>query len=301
MLDLRNLRYAVTLSRRLSFARAAEELGISQPALTRAIQMLEQRFEVRLFDRDRSGVRLTSEGRIMLDAASVLLANAEDVERQWDRTAKGQFGLVRFGMAPMPARALLPAALLERIETAPGVINDIVVRNVEALWPLLTAGDIEFFVAAEGQVPDTVPVRAEVLGRFPRSLIVRAGHPLLAGGHDESLFPVLVSGGVRMPRSLELDGTADGPRHVIEDFDTLVRLTAGTDAIWHASAYTVENEIAQGMLASMPWTRADEPASFRMIMYSLDRRTVSSAAKSFAKLFRGRIRQLATRCLGNTG
>lgn len=295
MLDLRNLRYAVTLARRLSFARAAEELGISQPALTRAIQMLEQRFDVRLFDRDRSGVRLTPQGQVMLDAAAVLLANADDVERQWDRTAKGQFGLVRFGMAPMPARALLPAALLERIDTAPGVINDVVVRNVEALWPLLTAGDIEFFVAAEGQVPDTVPVRAEVLGRFPRSLIVRAGHPLLDGARDETLFPVLISGGVRMPRSPELDDAGDGPRHVIEDFDTLVRLTAATDAIWHASAHAVENEIAQGLLAALPWTRTDEPDSFRMIMYSLDRRTISTAAKSFARLFRGRIRELASR------
>ncbi|RYD97584.1 MAG: LysR family transcriptional regulator [Sphingomonadales bacterium] len=293
MLDLRNLRYAVTLARRLSFARAAEELGISQPALTRAIQMLEQRFEVRLFDRDRSGVRLTPQGKVMLDGASILLANADDVERQWDRTAKGHFGRVRFGMAPMPARVLLPGALLERIETAPGVINDVVVRNVEALWPLLTAGDIEFFVAAEGQVPDTMPVRAEMLGRFPRSLIVRVGHPLLAGGQDESCFPVLVSGGVRTPRSQELEGPADRPRHVIEDFETLVRLTAATDAIWHASAYAVETEIAQGLLAAIPWTKTDDSASFRMVMYSLDRRTLSAAAKSFAKLFRSRIRELA--------
>ena len=41
----------------------------------------------------------------MLDAAAALLANAEDLERQWDCTAKGQSGLVRFGVAPMPPRA----------------------------------------------------------------------------------------------------------------------------------------------------------------------------------------------------
>ena len=48
MLDLRSLRYVVTLACRLSYARAAGELGISQPALTRAVQALEQRFGLRL-------------------------------------------------------------------------------------------------------------------------------------------------------------------------------------------------------------------------------------------------------------
>lgn len=289
MLDLRSLRYVVTLSRRLSFARAAEELGISQPALTRAVQVVEQRFGLRLFDRDRAGVSVTAQGRPMIDAAAALLADAEQIERQWDRTARGQSGLVRFGMAPMPARALLSGALLERITTVPEVINDVVVRNVEALWPLLTAGDIEFFVAAEGQVPDAVPVRAEVLGQFPRSLVVRAGHPLLDGADDESGYPVLVSGGVRMPRSFELENTTGGPRHVIEDFDALVHLTASTDAIWHVSAYAVMEEIARGMVCAIPWPKTDEASAFRMVMYSLDRRTQSSAARSFAQFFRSRI------------
>lgn len=292
MLDLRNLRYVVTLARRLSFARAAEELGISQPALTRAVQALEQRFGVRLFDRDRSGVRLTPQGQVMLDAAAVLLANAEDLERQWDRTAKGQSGVVRFGIAPMPARALLSAALIERFGTAPGVRNDVVVRNVEALWPLLVAGDIEFFVAAEGQVPDTASVRAEVLGRFPRSLIVRPGHPLLTGAGNGIRFPILVSGGTGASRSADLQELTDGPRHVVEDFGALVQLTASTDAIWHASSYAVEEEIERGILCELPRSKGLEPREFRMVMYSLERRTQSVAAKSLAQTFRQRIKSL---------
>ena len=293
MLDLRNLKYAVTVAKRLSFARAAEELGLSQPALTRAVQLLEQRYGVRLFDRDRSGVRLTPQGQMMLDAASALLANAEDVERQWDRTAKGQFGIARFGMAPMPARALLPAALAERVRTAPGVLNDVVVRNVEALWPLLTAGEIEFLVAAEGQLPDTVPVRTEVLGRFPRNRIVRLGHPLLAGPADEAGFPALVSGGVRMPRSSELEDGSGRPRHVVEDFEALIQITVATDAIWHCSAYAVKKEIERGLLASLPMAGSEQESSFRVIMYSLERRTLSNAATAFMQLFRSRIRELA--------
>lgn len=293
MLDLRSLRYVVVLARRLSYARAAEELGISQPALTRAVQMLEQRFGVRLFDRDRSGVTVTPQGQAMLDAAAGLLANAADVERQWDRTAKAQAGLVRFGIAPMPARALLSAALLERIRTVPEVMNDVVVRNVEALWPLLVASEIEFFVAPEGLVPETVPVRTEVLGRFPRSQIVRPNHPLLTGQPgDGARYPMLISAGAHVTRPPELGQSMDGPRHVVEDFDALVRITASTDAIWHASAFAVAEEIAQGRLAELPPSRDSGPREFRMMMYALERRTQSASAKSYAQLFRSCIRTL---------
>ena len=285
--------YLVTLARRLSFARAAEELGISQPALTRAVQAAEARFGMRLFDRDRAGVRVTAEGRSVIDGAAALLANADDLERQWDRTARGQAGLVRFGIAPMPARVLLSAALLEHFAQAPDVRTDVVVRNVDALWPLLVGGDIEFFVAAEGQTPDTAPVRAQTLGLFPRNLIVRPGHPLLEGRADAAQFPALTSSGMRLTRGLEPEPPADAPRHVIEDFDALARLTAASDAVWHASAYAVAEEIAAGTLCALPWNRQGEASEFRIIMYSLERRSQSIAAKAFAGLFRSRIAGLS--------
>lgn len=292
MLDLRSLRYVVTLSHRLSFVRAAEELNISQPALTRTVQAVEQRFGMRLFDRDRSGVRITAQGQAMLNAASVLLNNAADLEYQWERTANGQSGLVRFGIAPMPARALLSATMLERLVTVPGVINNVLVRSVDALLPLLIAGEIEFFIAAEGQVADGIPVRAEVLGRFPRSLIVRPNHPLLNGADKGIRYPILVSGGALAARSAELEEPTEGPRHVIEDFSTLVRLTASTDAIWHSSSFAVADEIAQGLLCELPRPEGMEPLEFRMILYSLERRTQSVSAISFAQLFRSQITTL---------
>lgn len=292
MIDLRNLRYVVTVARRLSFARAAEELGISQPALTRAVQAVEKRFDIRLFDRDRSGVKVTAQGRAMLDSAVALLANADDMERQWDLTARGQSGDVCFGMAPMPARALLSATVLERLAAAPGVRNIAVVRNVDALWPLLVAGEIEFFVAAEGQVPDTVPVRAEALGTFPNSLIVRRGHPLLTGTYNDARFPVLTSSRSGMSHAAGLDELADGAPHVIEDFGALVQLTASSDAIWRTSSHAVAEEIRSGILCEL--LRSSEPAvpRIRMIMYRLERRSQSIAARSLVQIMRRLIRDL---------
>jgi DNA-binding transcriptional LysR family regulator len=253
------------------------------------VQLLEQRFNVRLFDRDRSGVRVTAEGQVMLDAAAALLANAEDLERQWDCTAKGQSGLVRFGVAPMPPRAFLSEALLERLSTAPEVRNDVIVRNVDALLPLLVAGEIEFFIAAEGQIPETIPVRAEGVGRCPRGLIVRPSHPLLSEDAREGSYPVLISGGMGSARLADMREPGDGPHHIVEDFGTLVRLTAATDAIWHCSAFAVAEEIELGLLCELPESIYMDPPDFRIMAYSLERRSLSAPAKALLHIFRRQI------------
>jgi DNA-binding transcriptional LysR family regulator len=101
MLELRSLSYVVTLALRANYARAAEDLGISQPALTRAIQSIERQLGIRLFDRDRSGVKPTPQGATFIERASVLVANAQDLERQTELAKIGAAGSVRFGISSM--------------------------------------------------------------------------------------------------------------------------------------------------------------------------------------------------------
>lgn len=293
-MDLRNLRHLVALSRRLSFSRAAEDLGLSQSALTRSIQSLERQAGMRLFDRDRAGVSLTAQGRLVVERASALLADADDFERQLRQTARGEEGRVCFGMAPLPAWTLLPTALSDRITAAPALTNEVVVRNVEALWPLLIAGDIEFFVSVEGQVPGAPPVRAETLGLFPFNLIVRAGHPLLGGDCREMTFPILIStrGGIDVTLLADLRDRAAGPPHVVEDYGALVMLTKTTDAIWVSSAYSVAQELEAGELQALDLIKTGDLQTFRMVIYSLDRRSQSPGMRRLKQAFRQRIQEL---------
>jgi DNA-binding transcriptional LysR family regulator len=65
-LETRELRYFVAVASELHFGRAAASLGIAQPALSRAVQGIEQRLGVTLLDRNRRGVRLTSAGAVLL-------------------------------------------------------------------------------------------------------------------------------------------------------------------------------------------------------------------------------------------
>lgn len=182
MLELRRLSYLVVLAKRLSYSRAAEDLGISQSALSRAIQSLERDLDIRLFDRDRAGVMLTEQGRWIVEKAEALLTSATDFEHQVRFAAKGAEGRVRFGLSPVPASALLPA-LAPRLRDMPGFVHEVIAGEVEALWLKLALGEIEFMICSEWNsawpIPAGMPVRIESLGHFPMSLIVRKNHPLL--------------------------------------------------------------------------------------------------------------------------
>ncbi|RKR75789.1 LysR family transcriptional regulator [Frondihabitans australicus] len=73
-LETRELRYFVAVAERLHFGRAADDLGIAQPALSRAIQQIERRLGVALLERDRRSVSLTAAGEVLLRDARPALA-----------------------------------------------------------------------------------------------------------------------------------------------------------------------------------------------------------------------------------
>lgn len=93
-LDLRRLRYFSAVAEHLHFRRAAEELHIAQPALSRQIRALEKDLGVQLFDRDQRSTTLTPAGRQLLDDAAPLLAAADAARRRTQRAARGTHHLV---------------------------------------------------------------------------------------------------------------------------------------------------------------------------------------------------------------
>lgn len=294
MTEVRNLRCLVALARRLNFSRAADDLGISQPSLTRTIQALEQNLGLRLFDRDRSGVRPTAQGRAIIDRAIALVADFDDFDRHAHQVATGEGGRIRIGMAPLPARALLPSVLAERLKTAPRLANDVLVRTMDVLWPLLIADEIEFIVGAEGQVPDNASIRSETLGYFPVSLLVRHDHPLLQPGAVPRPFPVLMASGrgYGSEALASLRGQILGELHFVEDYRTLTELLLRCDAIWLSSPYASGPELDQGLICELPQSAEMSATRLRMMLYSLERRSRSPAARAFKEALQREMRRL---------
>src|SRR5690348_4907207 len=98
-MDLRRLRYFIGVAEHGGFHRAAAQLNIAQPALTRQIRELEEELGVALLIRSTHGVKLSPAGEVLLSEARRLLPQIELAGNKTKRAAAGQFGLVRIAFS----------------------------------------------------------------------------------------------------------------------------------------------------------------------------------------------------------
>jgi DNA-binding transcriptional LysR family regulator len=117
---LRELRYFVAVAERLHFTRAADDLLVSQPALSKQIHALETRLRATLFARDRRTVRLTAAGAALLPGARDVLATWGRAEAAMADAVARQAAEVVVGMSTGVGRSLLPAVRVRFADAAPG-------------------------------------------------------------------------------------------------------------------------------------------------------------------------------------
>jgi DNA-binding transcriptional LysR family regulator len=116
---LRALRYFVAVAEQLHFGRAAESLYVSQPSLSKQIRSLESQLRVRLFDRDRRTVQLTTAGTELLPVAREMLMQWERGAAAVAAAADSAESTLTIGMSTGLGRDLLPAVRARLAEIAP--------------------------------------------------------------------------------------------------------------------------------------------------------------------------------------
>src|SRR3984885_14837445 len=98
-MELRHLRYFVSVGEEQHFGRAAARLHVAQPAVSRQIQDLEREMGFLLFDRLPRGVRLSAAGQLFLSDARRILQDVDEAKRRAERIALGKAGTLRVGIA----------------------------------------------------------------------------------------------------------------------------------------------------------------------------------------------------------
>ena len=142
-MDLRQLRYFVTLAETGNFNRAAERLNMSQPPLTVAIRKLETDLGAPLFDRGARGVTLTPAGLAALEPARAVLAQADHVREIVRDGVQGERGRLRVGYVGSATFELLPRIIPAFGERYPRVELELEESTSVDIARRLTGGDLD--------------------------------------------------------------------------------------------------------------------------------------------------------------
>ena len=178
MNDLRQLRHFVALAEHGHFARAAEAVHLSQPALSRSIQALESGLGCNLLDRHGRGFSLTAHGHLVLEHARRLLAGSQALSNAVSQLGNLASGELRLGAGPYPAARLVPQAIGRFAGHHPQVRVHLTIDNWQQLHARLLDDEIELFVADIRELGEDARLCVEPLRSFPGVLFCRPQHPL---------------------------------------------------------------------------------------------------------------------------
>jgi DNA-binding transcriptional LysR family regulator len=171
----RQLRVFTSVARHLSFARAAEELGLTAPAVSMQIKELETEIGLLLFDRSKRKVSLTTAGEYVLASTQRVLAAMRDAEDMVARFRGLKTGVLDVAMVST-AKYFLPRLLAQFRQEHPGIdIRLQAADNREAIVRLMQQGNIE--LAIMGRPPQSWPTRAEPFAMHPHVLVTAIDHP----------------------------------------------------------------------------------------------------------------------------
>lgn len=173
-LNFHLLEQFVVLARAKNFTRAAEELHLSQPALSRAIQKLEDQLGQPLFERKPREIVLTDLGVVLLDRAKDILKLMDDTFAELSET--GRRGRVRLGAIPTIAPYFLPGMLATFAKKHPEISVVVQEDTTDVLIKRCSHGEVDLAILAEpifAKQLDVEPLFDEEL-----HLLMPRGHPL---------------------------------------------------------------------------------------------------------------------------
>ena len=175
-LTLRQLQIFVVAARHLSYARAAEELHLTPPAVSMQLKQLEDNVGLPLFDRLGRGVALTGAGELLVHHALRILGEIKDAEASLQALNGAESGQITVGLVST-AKYFMPRLLAKFAQAHPGVDVQFTVGNRASLLQKLQDKTID--LAIMGRLPQEIDTHAEPLASHPYVLIAPPNHPLV--------------------------------------------------------------------------------------------------------------------------
>jgi DNA-binding transcriptional LysR family regulator len=147
VMELRDLEYFAVVAEQGNLGRAAELLGLSQPALSKSIARLEDAMEVKLFRRTAKGMDLTAEGSLLLSRARELRQSLRNVAREVSDVSRGHAGHIKIAVnPPILNDDFMLVAVGELLRTEPRITMKVMVSDQDEIAAALHRGHVDLVV-----------------------------------------------------------------------------------------------------------------------------------------------------------
>ncbi|MDX9086371.1 LysR substrate-binding domain-containing protein [Salmonella enterica] len=258
---LRHLHTFVAVAQQGTLGRAVETLNLSQPALSKTLNELEQLTGTRLFERGRLGAQLTVPGEQFLTHAVKVLDALNTAGQALNRKEDASADVVRVGALPTAALGILPAAIGRFHQQQKSTSLQVATMNNTMLLAGLKSGEIDLGIGRMSDPELMGGLNYELLFLESLKLVVRPGHPLLQETITLSRvmeWPVVVSPKGTVPRQnaealLQSQG-CKMPAGCIETLSASLsrQLTVDYDYVWFVPSGAVKEDLRQATLVSLP-------------------------------------------------
>lgn len=175
-MDIQALSAFVAVSDSQSFSRAAEQLFITQPAVSKRISALENQLNTRLFDRIGKTVQLTEAGRALLPSAQRILAELEESRRAIGNLNRQVDGTLKLATSHHIGLHRLPPVLREFTTRYPEVDLDIRFMDSEEACSSVLKGEVELAIATLPE-HDWQHLVSQTIWHDPLDIVISAQHP----------------------------------------------------------------------------------------------------------------------------
>lgn len=175
-MELRHLRYFITVAEELNFSRAALKLFTAQPSLSQQIKDLEEDVGVKLLHRTKRKVELTDEGSVFLEQARLTLAQADKAIAMARQVLKAKQQMLRIGFVPVAEMKIFPYVLPNlRMQNSELKIELLSLNNVEQM-KLLKKGELDVTFTRHNFHNEEI--ESQFVLREPLIFLLPKDHPL---------------------------------------------------------------------------------------------------------------------------
>lgn len=258
---LRHLHTFVAVAQQGTLGRAAETLNLSQPALSKTLNELEQLTGTRLFERGRLGAQLTVPGEQFLTHAVKVLDALNTAGQALNHKEDASADVVRIGALPTAALGILPAVIGRFHQQQKSTSLQVATMNNTMLLAGLKSGEIDLGIGRMSDPELMSGLNYELLFLESLKLVVRPDHPLLQETITLSRvmeWPVVVSPKGTIPRqNAEALLQSQGCKMSGGCIETLSaslsrQLTVDYDYVWFVPSGAVKEDLRQATLVSLP-------------------------------------------------